>query len=89
MDTRSVETREAYAAAIAAILRARKAELNMKNPELAEASGIPIDTFRWYFSENPRPMPIGAFLSLVTALKLDPGYVAEEAMTRVASSTGD
>jgi hypothetical protein len=89
MDMRTVETRTAYDAALAAILRGRKAELNMSRQDLADASGIPVDTFRWYLAETPRPMPVTAFLALVGALDLDPGHVVAQAMARVASTTGD
>lgn len=88
MDTRTADTRTAYDEAIAAILRGRMAELMMSRAELSEASGLSPDTFRRYL-DGTRSIPMGNFFSLVTALRLDPGYVADAAMARVASSTGD
>lgn len=88
MDIRATDTRTAYDQAISAILRARKAELKMTRAQLAEASGISAETFRYYL-DGTRPVPVGNFFSLVMALKLEPGYVVEEARARVASITGD
>lgn len=88
MDIRAADTKTAYDEAIAAILRARLAEIQMSRAELAEASGISAETFRRYF-DGTRSVPMGNFLSLVLALGLEPGHVVDAARARVASITGD
>ncbi|SFN67061.1 helix-turn-helix domain-containing protein [Mycetocola miduiensis] len=80
---------ESYTQAIAAILRGRKAELNMSNDDLVAKSGIPERTFSRLLS-GERPMRMGQFFELVDALGLEPGEVMGLAKKKAAeiSSTG-
>lgn len=84
----NVNPKDAYNDAIASVLRGRKSELRMSNDDLAAASGIPERTFSRLLN-GERPMRMGQFFALVTALQLDPSYVAAEASKRISVVVGN
>ena len=70
----TVETADAYNTAIVKILDARKNELRKTFVELETASGINLRTIKRLLKDE-RPMRMGQFIALVTALELDPSEV--------------
>jgi DNA-binding Xre family transcriptional regulator len=77
---------ESYTHAIAAILRGRKAELNMSNDDLVAKSGIPERTFSRLLS-GERPMRMGQFFELVDALSLEPSELMRLAKKKAAEAS--
>ena len=86
MDTNKDETKDAYNSAIAAIMRARKAELRLTFEALEKSSGINLRTLKRLVNDE-RPFVMGNFVKLANALELDPAAVVQSAADRVENTS--
>ena len=72
-----------YNDALAALLRGRKAELNLTYQELADATGVNLRTIKRLF-DGQRSIMFGNFIKFCAALGLDPGETVDAVEARVA-----
>lgn len=86
MDTNQAEPTDAYNSAIAAIIRARKAELRLTFEALEASSGINLRTLKRLVNDQ-RPFLMGNFIKLTAALDLDPAEVVQSAASRVEKTS--
>ena len=77
--------RDPVNAAIAEVLRVRRAELELTLNDVAEASGIKFQAVQRYL-QGDRPMLLSNFLALARALGLDPAEVMAQAVTGIEKS---
>ena len=85
MDTPKDDNKDPYNSSIAAIMRARKAELRLTFEELEAGSGINLRTLKRLINDQ-RPILMGNFVKLAAALKLDPAAVVQSAADRVENT---
>lgn len=69
-------------AAVAAVLRGRKAEERLTNQELAERAGIPVVSVQRYLDAK-RPIPVSVLLALAEAMGTTPAHVVDAAAERL------
>ena len=82
MNTAHADEKDRYNAAIAATLRAEKAELRATFPSLEAATGIKLRKLKALLNDEVS-IRMGDFIRLTTALDLDPAVVITEAAARV------
>lgn len=87
MDTENSapDSPDPYNDALAAVLRARKAELRLTFDEIAAASGINLRTVNRLIA-GQRPITFGNSIKLCVALDLDLAEVVESVESRVAKT---
>jgi len=76
---------DAYHAAVAMVLKLRRAELDMTIKAVADATGLKYQAVQSYLS-GERPMVLGNFLVIARALQIDPSQVMEDAEARMLKS---
>lgn len=86
MDTKETETKDAYNAALAMVLKLRKTELRLTFEELEDATGIKVQTVKRLLSDQ-RSIHLGDLIKLAAALKLDPGEAVQSAASRVEKTS--
>ena len=86
MDTLKDDLKDPYNSAIAAIMRARKAELRLTFEELETKSGINLRTLKRLVNDQ-RPILMGNFVKLAAALELDPAETVQAAADRVEKTS--
>ena len=82
MDTKESEVGDVYNSAIAAVLRARKAELRLTFDDIEAATGIGVQTLKRLINDQ-RSIHMGHFIKIVAALDLDAAEVVQAAAARV------
>lgn len=82
MDTTIPTGKDAHNSAVAAMFRARKAELRITFDALEAATGLKQQTLKRLVNDH-RPIHIGDFMSVAFALELDPAAVIDAAEARV------
>ena len=70
---------EAIDQALAAALRGKMAERNLKQNMVAERAGIPVTTFARYYN-GTRAMPASRFFVVANAIGVEPGEIVKAAM---------
>ena len=81
METTNEKPKEPYNAAIAAILRAQKAELRATFPDLETATGIKLRKLKALLNDEVS-LRMGDFILLTTALQLEPAATIQAAADR-------
>ena len=83
-DPESDDSTDLYTTVIATVLRARKAEIQppVTFDALEASTGIKVRRLK-YLINGERPIHMGDFIRLTTALELDPAVIVTEAATRV------
>ena len=83
-DPESDDSTDLYTTVIATVLRARKAEIQppVTFDALEASTGIKVRRLK-YLINGERPIHMGDFIRLTTALNLDPAAVIQTAATRV------
>ena len=87
VDTINGKPKDPYNTAVVEVLSARKDKPSEKVTfeRLSELSGIKVRQLK-YLLNDERQLHMGEFLSICTALKLDPADVVDEAMGKLAKA---
>ena len=88
VDTPKNELDDTYNSAIAAVLRARKAELRprLTFEALEATTGIKLRQLKYLFN-GERAIHMADFCAITSALGLDPGWVIQSAADRVENTS--
>ena len=79
------DEKDAYNAAIAMVLKLRRAEINLTIGAVAKASGLKNQAVQSYLS-GERPILVGNLLVLARALRIPPAQVMADAEARISNS---